>query len=198
MRDHDYRSGDVSEEIARRAPALLFSLDRHGRLDFTNERWEEMVGCDARELLGDGWMSYVHPDDLSATTAQWRQQVEAGAAFLLEFRLRRADGTFRWVEIQAEPAIGGDGSVRQWFGAAVDVDARRRAVAALDLLAASGAAVAGTQDVALILTRMAEASLGGIEKLSSPPAAPGDALAGNAALAAGAAVASVAVVEDES
>ena len=38
----------------------------------------------------------------------------------------------------------------------------------------------------------------GIEKLSSPPAAPGDALAGNAALAAGAAVASAAVVEDES
>jgi PAS domain S-box-containing protein len=140
----------------------LFTADAAGRLDFVNERWAELTGVLTNSLLGDAWTACVHPYDQPSVSALWGEHILNREPFDIQFRLLRADGTYRWVEMQAVPELVADGTVVRWFGAGVDIDAQRRALDALEFLAESGATVATASDVETILSRMAEASLAGI------------------------------------
>ena len=57
------RDGLIAD-IGRRAPALLCMMDARGNIEYVNERWIELLGADEAALLGRGWMSYVHTDDV--------------------------------------------------------------------------------------------------------------------------------------
>jgi len=149
-------------EVARLTPALLFTADEKGNLDFVNERWAELTGAPSDSLLGTGWMRRVSALDLPGVVKQWRDHILNREPFDVQFRLRRADATYRWVEVRAVPELLADGEALRWFGAGVDIDAQRRAIAAMEFLVESGATVATAQDVETILSRMADASLMGI------------------------------------
>jgi anti-sigma regulatory factor (Ser/Thr protein kinase) len=111
--------------------------------------------------LGDGWRKCVHPYDLPTVVSVWAEHIVNREPIVVQFRLLRSDGTYRWVEVQAVPELVARGKLR-WFGAGVDIDSQRRALDALEFLAESGATVAMAVDVETILSRMAEASLAGI------------------------------------
>jgi PAS domain-containing protein len=73
----------------------------------------------------------VHPDDLPAAAATWAQALASGTVYETEFRIRRADGSFRWFLVRAEPVRGTDGAILNWVGTNTDIDDRRRADAEL-------------------------------------------------------------------
>jgi len=45
----------------------------------------------------DGWTDYVHPEDVSKVAEQIRKQAGQGDTFIIEYRLRRKDGTYRYL-----------------------------------------------------------------------------------------------------
>jgi PAS domain S-box-containing protein len=157
---------NLLRELARLTPALLFTANSRGRIDFLNERWADLLGCDVSNLLGTGWVAHIAPDDVPSIIENLNAHLLSGEPYNAQWRVRRADGTYRWIEIQAVPQRASDGTIVRWHGAGVDVDAQRRAMDALELLAESGATVATAQDVHTILERMAQASLAGLADVS--------------------------------
>jgi PAS domain S-box-containing protein len=112
-------------------PVIVYTAAPDGAIDFVNRRWMELTGHDASALVGDGWRSLVHPDDLRAVADATGRAVASGQRLTFEGRFRRPDGTYAWIASRAVPAYDDDGRVRRWYGVAVDVDARRRAEDAL-------------------------------------------------------------------
>ena len=103
-----------------------------------NPDWTEM-----RQLAGGGFLSdtggpnrawldeYIHPDDQPCVTAAIGKAIRTKGTFELEHRVRRTDGSWGWASSRAVPLLDADGEVREWFGAASDVTARRAAEDAL-------------------------------------------------------------------
>ena len=63
----------------------------------------------------------LHPDDVENTVGEWQSAIATGEAYSTAFRLRRADGEYRWFRVAARPERADDGSVVKWWGNAVDV-----------------------------------------------------------------------------
>jgi len=153
-------------EITRLTPTLIFTTDASGAVDFVNPRWAEVIGGDERALLGAGWRAFIHRDDLAAMDEKWSAHMRSGEPYAAQWRFRRRDGTYRWIEIHAEAERDATGRVARWFCAGVDVDVQRRAIDALEFLAQSGATIAGYRDVDAMLLRLAETALEGLADIT--------------------------------
>jgi PAS domain S-box-containing protein len=122
VRESERRARQLIEHV----PALLWSGAPGGGADYVGPQWFAYTGRPAAELLGEGWMDALHPDD--------REPVRALCAAVGEPTVRRADcrlrgrgDAHRWFELQIVP-IGAMGSAQRWLGAAFDIDDRRRAL----------------------------------------------------------------------
>jgi PAS domain S-box-containing protein len=166
LHDSEQRVPGVLREISANTPALLFTADPTGKVDSVNARWTSFIGTGAGELLGSGWTQFVHAEDLTRVVDDWSRHLVSGESYVSQWRFRRADGTYRWTEIRAEAQRDVQGNIQRWFGSGTDVDAQRRAIDALEFLSQSGATVAGAQDVAAVLDRLARAALEGLADIS--------------------------------
>ena len=91
----------------------------------------DFTGQTAEEMLGDGWTKVVHPDDLEAVAAQWRTAIGRSEPFWSEHRIRRHDGEWRWMRVQAAPVRDAAGEIVEWFGSNTDIDDLKQAELAL-------------------------------------------------------------------
>ena len=73
----------------------------------------------------------VHPDDLAWVEQVWLAHLKTGEAFETEQRLRNADGEYRWHFLRRVPLRNDSGEVIAWYGAAHDIEDRKRAETAL-------------------------------------------------------------------
>jgi PAS domain S-box-containing protein len=83
----------------------------------------------ARREGEDGWRweLLVHPDDLGETAAAWDAAVGADEPYEHEYRLRMADGTYRWHLSRAVPVTDAATGERHWYGTATDIHDVRQA-----------------------------------------------------------------------
>jgi PAS domain S-box-containing protein len=154
------------EDVGRRAPALLFTTDPRGSIEYVNERWSDVLGADALGLLGANWAAYVHPDDIEQLSKNFGLALATGDPYRGEFRMRHSDGAYRWIEVRAEPERDDTGTIVRWFGAGSDVDAQHRSMDALQLLAESGASATSAQDVDAMLEGVARSTLTGLADIA--------------------------------
>jgi PAS domain S-box-containing protein len=160
-----------SEELYRHVIELSsmvpWTADSEGRVTAVGKRWREWTGAALRHALGTEWMDYVHPDDLQPLVQAWTQAVWSGSRFDLEWRMKTADGGYRWCHARAAKRADESGGDRVWYGTLEDVqerheaeDAQRRAQAELaqvSRLSAMGAmASAIAHDVNQPLTAIAQ------------------------------------------
>jgi PAS domain S-box-containing protein len=107
--------------LAEAVPHHVWTARPDGLLNWFNPRVYEYAGYSPGELDGDQWSKIVHPDDLASAVAVWMQAIGSGNAYEVEFRLRRADGAFRWFLARAVPARGEKGEIIRWIGTNTDV-----------------------------------------------------------------------------
>jgi signal transduction histidine kinase len=94
----------------------------------------------------------VHPDDLPGALSRWADALASGSPYEAEFRLRAADGQYRWHIARALPERDMAGAVVGWVGSNTDVEAERRARA--DAEAARTAAEAANRAKSELLSTM--------------------------------------------
>jgi transcriptional regulator with GAF, ATPase, and Fis domain len=82
-------------------------------------------------VLGDGWTEALHPADRERTAALWAESLRTGQRLEVEYRLRRADGAYRWFQARSVPMYDDDGRIVRWFGACSDIDDAKRSEEAL-------------------------------------------------------------------
>jgi PAS domain S-box-containing protein len=112
-------------------PAHVWSARPDGSIDFINQRFLEFFGRSMEDILGWGWGSLVHPDDLTRLVGQWQAAVATGEPMESEARLRRMDGEYRWLLIRNVPLRDKLGNIVSWYGTAIDIEERHRAEDAL-------------------------------------------------------------------
>ncbi len=110
------------EELADNAPIFMWRADESMGCDWVNRSWLEFTGRDLQQELGPGWMEGVHPEDLGECMESYKAAFTRGEQVSLTFRLKRADGMFRWISGNARPFQDDDGGVAGFWGAFSDVD----------------------------------------------------------------------------
>ncbi len=106
-------------------PALIWRCNPEGRCDYFNKSWQEFTGHPPHREVGDRWLEGVHADDLGPFLEQFRAAIGARDTFETEFRLRRHDGEYRWVQVVARPFLDLQGEFAGLIGACFDVTERR-------------------------------------------------------------------------
>lgn len=118
------RSERQMREIIDAVPGMITRVTPDGRMVYVNRRFTEVTGVTLEALSeADGWRTLddVHPDDRDATNAIGPSFL-AGEPYLVRFRQKRADGTYRWTEHRASPLRDETGRVADWYGLSVDID----------------------------------------------------------------------------
>ena len=132
--------------------AIVWHTPASGEFETEQPGWSAYTGQTPDELKGWGWLDAVHPADRPHTARVWTAAVAARAVYQVEHRLRRADGTYRHMLARAVPILDKGGRIREWVGVHTDIDAEKRAEAALR--AANEAAVAATRAKSEFLANM--------------------------------------------
>nr|WP_255647875.1 PAS domain-containing sensor histidine kinase [Ensifer sp. IC4062] len=109
-------------------PALIWCATPDGKPSYLNQpllRWTGISqnGQTTRTAgqLATTIIEAVHPDDRTCFQAALSQSFRSGNPFMLKYRLRRADGDFRWIDGKAEPLRDTDGRILQWYGVCLDI-----------------------------------------------------------------------------
>ena len=105
--------------LADAVPQIVWTAGTDGVVNYRNERWYELTG-----LPRDGtsvWQEFVHPDDAAATGAAWEEALRTRTPLDAEYRIRLADGTYRWFLGRALPTADG------WVGTSTDIEDRKLA-----------------------------------------------------------------------
>lgn len=112
-------------------PALAWSSNADGGVDFFNRHYLDFIGFSEQQAAGWGWSAAVHPEDREGLVDKWRHILARGEPGEAEARLRRRDGEYRWILFRAHPLRGEGGEIVKWYGANTDIEDRRRAEAEL-------------------------------------------------------------------
>jgi len=117
-------------------PAYTWYAAPSGALTFVNKRNADYGGIPEDHPLrfgidvGAAWDSHIpflHPDDHEETRKVWSRCLSTGRAGEVTFRVRSAEGNYRWFLSRAEPVRASDGTVLYWIGINFDIDERKQA-----------------------------------------------------------------------
>ena len=111
--------------LAEAIPNHAWAGEPDGMLNWFNRRAYEYTGAAPGELDGENWAKVVHPEDLSRTTQAWARSIANGSPYEVEFRLRRADGAYRWFLARATPVRNDTGRIVRWIGTNTDIMSQR-------------------------------------------------------------------------
>jgi PAS domain S-box-containing protein len=128
------RAGRASEAAERQfrdltdsAPMLVWMAGLARQRTFVNAGWLAFTGRTMAEELGDGWLAAVHPADRQRCSATLARAFDERQPFEMEYRLRRHDGSHRWILDIGAPHVDPSGRFVGFIGSAVDIEDRRRA-----------------------------------------------------------------------
>jgi PAS domain S-box-containing protein len=114
-------------QLADAMPQIVWTADIEGRTTYYNQRWFDYTGVDAQKNVFAGWEVALHPDDRREVVRRRRESIATGGVFEAEYRVRRADGEYRWHLGRAVPLRDDDGAIDFWIGTATDIHDRKLA-----------------------------------------------------------------------
>jgi PAS domain S-box-containing protein len=101
-------SQQVFETLARMSPVGIFRADLNGSINYINAKGEELVGLPVKDILNDGWLNAIHPENRDNVKKVWEKSVRQGKETSGEYRILKANGSEVWVLANAIPELNGD------------------------------------------------------------------------------------------
>lgn len=136
-------------------PAQVWTARPDGGLDHVNRQVLEYFDRSAEQMLGEGWQAVIHPADLAVCVERWGASLATGAPYEVEFRLRRADGEYRWHIARALPLRDEHGQIVRWYGTNTDIDEQKRVGQAQRFIIEAGNLLAASLDYETTLASVA-------------------------------------------
>lgn len=112
-------------------PALVVRRGVDGKIDYVNQTWCTFTGLAQGQPPEIYEAAAMHPDDRPRVDPPWREHLSKGQSFETEYRLRRADGEYRWLSVHRTPLRDNNGKVIAWYGVGYDIEDKKRAENAL-------------------------------------------------------------------
>jgi PAS domain S-box-containing protein len=142
-----HRTNDALEKVRAEQlqlmeaiPEMVWVAGPSGEPEYVNGRWRAFTGAEPRNEPFGG-LDLIHPEDRERTAEVFVDALRTKRPYEVEHRMRRADGSYRWVLARAQPLIDALGKVAHWFGASADIQERKSAEGLLrrtEKLAAAG------------------------------------------------------------
>lgn len=107
--------------IADSAPALIWMSDAENLWSFVNKPWREFTGRTMEQEAGKGWTAGIHPEDLAEFLGAYERAFEERKPFVAQCRLRRHDGSYRWITNNGVPRMDVEGKFCGFIGSCVDL-----------------------------------------------------------------------------
>src|SRR6266403_5088580 len=107
--------------VADAAPVLIWMSGVDKLCTFFNKRWFEFTGRSPEQEMGNGWADGVHPEDLDRYFDTYTEAFDARKPFVMQYRLRRNDGEYRWISDQGVARHDAQGGFAGYIGSCVDV-----------------------------------------------------------------------------
>ena len=117
--------------LADAIPQIVWSIDERGEHDYLSPRWNEYTGQGLEESMAARWLKALHPEDHAECFQRWVEAAEKRIPWQVEYRIRRADGVYRWHLGRSVPILEG-GRVVKWYGTATDINDQKRAIRTRD------------------------------------------------------------------
>ncbi|MEO7086027.1 MAG: ATP-binding protein, partial [Gemmatimonadaceae bacterium] len=114
--------------LTEAVPVQVWTAKPDGMLDYVSASTAAYFGAPQDELLGIGWTSFLHPDDILEASGRWGASLATGNPYQAEFRLKEASSNeYRWHLARALPDRNPEGFIVGWTGSNTDVESERRA-----------------------------------------------------------------------
>jgi len=115
-------------QLVDMVPSFLWRIDAEGMPVFFNKRLVDFLGMDVTDADRPGisrlaaiTQAVVHPDDAADVMAAFEHALASGEPLSMNWRMRRADGAYRWMAANAEAMRDQDGRIVQWYGLCHDI-----------------------------------------------------------------------------
>lgn len=121
LRESEQRFKDMADS----SPAMIWLSDENDNTVYVNKKWIEFTG---QNISNDpnGWSSLIHPEDRDKTIAAYYKGVNRKEQVTTVYRLRRADGTYRWVHDISVPRFLSNGKFVGYIGSVTDIEVERQ------------------------------------------------------------------------
>jgi PAS domain S-box-containing protein len=122
------QSQERFRHLVELTPQLVWQADAQGHT-YISPQLSEYTGLPLDQFLTFDWQAIIHPDDTDRIHNRWLESLQTGIPYEAEYRLRRADGQYRWHLVRAVPIHNEQG--REWFGVSIDIHNRKQLELAL-------------------------------------------------------------------
>ncbi len=106
---------------------VVWTTNPDGWVEEDSPSWRAFTGQTYEQWKGAGWLDAIHPDDREATEQTWLRCVAEKCICETEYRVRAANGSYRWTAVRGVPVVNSDGSIREWVGMNNDITERKLA-----------------------------------------------------------------------
>lgn len=117
--------------LADAMPASVLLMTPDGQVEYANQQAVAFRGASLDQQRGWKTAELIHPDELPGAIAAWTHCVATGDNFEMEYRVRRADGVYRWFHVRGQPVRDAAGHIQRWCFLDVDIDDRKQSEAML-------------------------------------------------------------------
>jgi diguanylate cyclase (GGDEF)-like protein/PAS domain S-box-containing protein len=108
-------------KILNSVPQVVWRADARGHADFFSAQWMKLYGGSPEELMGTGWLRYVHPEDIAGVIEARRTEGPKAKPWEIKLRIRQRDGTYRWTLIRSGPELDENARLICWYGVCLDI-----------------------------------------------------------------------------
>jgi len=119
-------------QLAELMPAILYMTTPDGLTNYVNQNLTTYAGISPPDAHGLDWTALIHSDDLERVSREWEYSLKEIVPFNLQYRIRSADGSYRWFQGRAMPQRSLKGQVDKWIGFCVEIDEQMRLQQALE------------------------------------------------------------------
>jgi PAS domain S-box-containing protein len=113
-------------QLIEAIPQMVWVTGPAGEPEYVNERWRTFTNAGPGSQPFGG-VDLIHPEDRERTAEMFVNALRTKRPYEVEHRMRRADGSYRWVLARAQPLIDAMGKVAHWFGTSTDIHERKAA-----------------------------------------------------------------------
>ena len=112
-------------EVMDAAPFMIWVSGKDKGCVWFNKPWLTFTGRRMAQEIGKGWSKGVHQDDFDRCIKVYASRFDARKDFRIQYRLRRHDGAYRWIDDTGIPRFSRDGSFLGYIGSCLDVHEHR-------------------------------------------------------------------------
>jgi PAS domain S-box-containing protein len=111
--------------LSEAMPQMVWASGTDGKAYYFNSRWFDYTGQTFAEAKNLGWLHALHPEDVPHAQDRWTAAVTTGNPYEAEYRIKGADGRYRWFLSRGVPKRSASTEIERWIGTCTDISEQK-------------------------------------------------------------------------